>query len=230
MAKKTAGVASGVNNNNIIVYDFETGGLNPRYHDVVEIAAMAINPRKLEPYPEAVFVSLIRPPGDEKDWKIEQEALDINHKTIEMLRAAPAEEQVWKQFCSFVNKYNTGNSAWTAPIACGQNIKKFDNIFAERLCRKYKLNINAKTDEWELFNKMNEIDLYDITFMWFENCVEPVKRSMDTLRDFFGISKEGGHEALKDVNDTWAIVQKFMQLHRRLSPSIPFKGAFNRGE
>ena len=50
--------------------------------------------------------------------------------------------------------------------------------------------------------------------------------SMDSLRDYFGISKDGAHDAIKDVKDTAEIMIRFMKLHRNLASKIKFKNSF----
>jgi DNA polymerase III epsilon subunit-like protein len=221
MAQKKQIPQSGKNNNNYIVFDFETGGIDPLYHEPIQIAAMAFDPRKLEPYPDGIFSSMMRPPGKVEDWKIEKAALDINKKTIQEIEAAPAREEVWRQFCLFVNRFNKKNSIWTAPIACGQNIKNFDLIIAERLCLDY--NILNSEKKPKLFNGRNSVDLVDITFLWFENEDKPINRKMDTLREFFNMPTEGAHDALVDVKQTAELIFRFIRLHRRLTKTIPWR-------
>lgn len=218
---------NGMNNNDFIVYDFETSGLDHNYHHPIQVAAMAINGRKLTPYPNGTYSSLMRPPGKEEDWHIDQIALEVNKKTMEEIRSAPGEEQVWTEFAAFVRKYNPKGNIYGAPISCGQNIKGFDKHWVQVLCQKYKMV--DKDGRQNLFNRKNEVDLVDISFMWFENCVEPTDHSLDTLRDFFGIPHTNSHDAGQDILDTWAIIEKFIKLHRRLSPKIPFKGAMLNG-
>jgi hypothetical protein len=49
---------------------------------------------------------------------------------------------------------------------------------------------------------------------------------LDTVREYLGISKDGAHDALKDVKDCAMILTRFMRLHRKLCPKISFKGSF----
>lgn len=213
-----------INNIPIIVFDFETLGTNVKVHEPIQVAALALHPRKLTPYEDGRFSSMMRPPGKVEDWVIDKRALEVNKKTIPEIDAAPAQEVVWKQFVQFCNRFNSQNSVYTLPIAAGQNIVNFDIPIANRLCLKYKCI--DKDGAPKLFNRMDVIDLYHITFMWFENTVEPEKRKLDVLREFFGITKEGAHDAMIDVSQTADIILRFLQLHRRLAVSIPFKGAF----
>jgi DNA polymerase III epsilon subunit-like protein len=66
----------------------------------------------------------------------------------------------------------------------------------------------------------------NLVFYWFENNNDVKSLSLDNLRDYFGISKEGAHDALKDVKDCAQILIRFMKLHRKLGSKIKFKGAF----
>ena len=61
-----------------------------------------------------------------------------------------------------------------------------------------------------------------------ENSNEVTSYSMDNMRDYFGMSKENAHDALKDVEDTAMLLCRFMRLYRRTSSSVRFKGAFGR--
>ena len=49
---------------------------------------------------------------------------------------------------------------------------------------------------------------------------------MNTFREFFGMSTEGSHDAVVDVNDTAKMIIRFMKLHRRSADKVRFKGAF----
>ena len=69
-------------NNVIVVFDFETGSLDIEKCEVIQVAAMAIDRKKLEPIPNAVFESLIKP----RDFNnLQDEALAINKKTKEKI-------------------------------------------------------------------------------------------------------------------------------------------------
>ncbi len=46
------------------------------------------------------------------------------------------------------------------------------------------------------------------------------------MREYFGLSKEGGHDALKDVKDTAELLIRFMRLHRNTAAKVKFKGSF----
>jgi DNA polymerase III epsilon subunit-like protein len=66
----------------------------------------------------------------------------------------------------------------------------------------------------------------NVVFYWFENSNELKNYTLDNLREYLGISKEGAHDALKDVQDTANILIRFMKLHRNIAKKVKFKGSF----
>ena len=210
-----------MNNCNIVCFDFETGGLDTQTCPVIQVAAIAIDARSLDPIPGAEFKSMIQPMTEKEFNAIEDGALAVNKKTREEIKAAPLESLVWQQFTEFVLKYKTNDGN---PIPAGQNIKGFDLPISHRLCKKHG-PWNKKKNQQTLWNWRNHIDLIDYTFAWFENSNDLPNNKLDTLRPYFGLSLEGSHDALKDVQDCWAILGKFLKLHRYLAPRVSFKGA-----
>jgi DNA polymerase III epsilon subunit-like protein len=209
-----------MNSQTIVVFDFETGGLNPNTCPPIQIAALAIDARTLEPMVNGTFSSLMCPPDKDLEL-IEESALAKNKKTMQEIRDAPPWILVWKRFTRFINSVKTGRGQ---PIPAGQNIKSFDLIISDRLCKLYG-PWDKTNNEQKLWDKYDYVDLKNLSFAWFENLTEPASYGLDTLRDFFGMSKENAHDALQDVKDTAAIMIRFLQLHRSLSKKISFKGA-----
>ena len=68
--------------------------------------------------------------------------------------------------------------------------------------------------------------MMNVIFYWFEGNNELKNYTLDNVREYFGISKVGAHDALKDVRDTAEIVIRFLRLHRNLSLKIKFKESF----
>ena len=67
----------------------------------------------------------------------------------------------------------------------------------------------------------------NLVFYWFEHNGDLKNYTLDSLRDYFGISKDGAHDALKDVKDCANILIRFMKLHRNLGQKIKFKDSFS---
>ncbi len=221
-----------------ICFDFETGGLDPARHEVIQVAGKAYNARTLEPYPAeegGEFCSLMRPLHPER---LEDEALKVNGKTRDMLlgnaelgiEPAPEPRVVWGQFVAWVRNFNRKGTAWTAPIACGKNIRNFDLRFVEVLNEQY-----ARGKKTVLFNARTVVDLEDLLFAWFEDEADLADHKMDTVRRYFGMSSEGAHDALVDCRQTGALIMRFLRLHRELrrrrtregNPFILFAGSMS---
>jgi DNA polymerase-3 subunit epsilon len=199
-----------VNNNTIIVYDTETTGLDTSKCEIIEIAAIALDPRTLEVLPNGTFEATMKALRPED---IEEGALKVNKKTREEIASYRHPKQVWGEFVSFV-------SNWKQPIPAGHNIMQYDNLIIERYRQTY-----SKTKKlWHY--KGEVIDTQRMCFLWFENLREPNSVSLDALREFFGISKEGAHGAMKDTEDVVLILTRFLRLHRRVAAKKIFKNAF----
>jgi DNA polymerase III epsilon subunit-like protein len=215
--------------NQLVVFDFETDGKDPYTCNAVQLAALAINPRTLEVVKDSKFCIDIKPPEIDTAAYFTNDVQDTiawhakNYKTtsaeiINKWKTAVDLPTAWERFVSYIKRYNPKGSPSYGPIPCGANIRNFDLIIIDRLEKKFK----SKTQ----FQRRDRIDVIELAFYWFENLVEPTSYSMDALREFFGITKEGGHDAFKDVEDCAMMIIKFMNLHRRYSKKIKFKDAF----
>lgn len=212
-----------MNSNTIIVFDFETGSLDINKCEVIQVAAMAIDRKNLEPIKDAVFETLIKP----RDFNnLQDEALAINKKTREELKQAPNLDVVWKRFIEFLSMFNAGKGNMTAPIPAGKNIRHFDMPIFQRLCSE--LGYVDKNGNQSWFNRRNMYDLDEIMMLWFDNTNVIPNYKMDTLRDFFGMSKANAHDALTDVIQTSDVILHFLKLHRSIFPKIKFKDAFRK--
>lgn len=225
-----------MNNKNFAVFDFETDSPNPLTTNPVQLACVMVSPRTLEIIPNSEFSSNIRPPDiDEKDYyenhkaTIEWHAKNLNLKPIQVYenwKTHPEEKLVWNSFKEYLDKYHAESgrkSKFSAPIASGQNILRFDCLIIERLCRKY--NDIDKQGDIRIFNQRDKLDLMNIFFLWFENNPEIESFSMDSMREYFNISTKGSHDAIKDVKDTALLLIKFLALHRRFATKVKFKGS-----
>jgi len=212
-----------MNHVDIVVFDFETGGLDPKFHEAISVAGKAYNCRSLEPYPiekGGEFYAVMKPLHFDR---LQDEALKINRITREELEKAPDQAVVWNQFIEWVNRFNPKGTQFMAPIAAGKNIRSFDLLFAEQL----NLLHGPKKEKTVLFSRRTQLDLEDFMFHWFENEREPEKFNMDTLRPWFGLTLDGAHNALIDARQTGVLIMKFLKLCRYLQKKqvIKFKGS-----
>jgi DNA polymerase III epsilon subunit-like protein len=130
------------------------------------------------------------------------------------LKKAPPQKLVWEAFAKFVRKHNKKGTEKTAPIGIGKNSDNFDFPIANRLCRTY--GMVDKEGRPNLFNNRLQLDIEKIIWLWFEDCDDLPNHRMDTLREYFGLSTEGAHDALVDVKQTAEIFKRFLKLHRKL--------------
>lgn len=227
-----------INYNKICVFDFETDGVNPNQCSPVQLACVMVDPLKLEVIPNSEFNINFKPETLEKDpdYEYTTDVVDFHAKVQGCSKADildrwsnyPTQEHSWKMFVDYMSKYHTRaskKSQFSAPIAAGYNIYKFDLPIIDRLSKKYgNTNKEGKTD---VFFPRDIIDLMNLVFYWFEQNSDLKSYTLDSLRDYLGISKEGAHDAIKDIRDSAEILIRFMKLHRRLANSIKFKDSFN---
>lgn len=216
-------------NRYVIVFDFETDGKSPADCNIVQIAAVPIDLRNLTILTDDIFNIDVCPDelvkklaaGERGDY-IEAHEDTINwHAMIQNKNVSEvvdrwekgfAEKDAWEEFARYIKNYNKGGKWDQVAIPAGQNIRGYDLPICERYAKKYKALP---------FSKRDVFDLMDFTRAWFLFCPNPpASLSMDNLRDYFGIEKDGGHDAKKDVLDTSRLITKFLGLHERIAPKI----------
>lgn len=223
----------------ICVFDLETDGSNPDVCSPIQIASLMIDPNRLEIIRDSEFNISLKPEAIEKDESYQYHDSDVldfhskvrgtdKQKILEDWRSYQKQEQGWKLFVSYLEQYHTRSnskkSCFSAPIAAGYNINRFDLRIVERLSKKYD-NLN-KEGRSSLFYPRDVLDLMNIIFLWFEGNSELKNYTLDNLRDYLGIDPTGAHDALKDVRDTAEILIRFMKLHRSVSNKVKFKASF----
>lgn len=226
-----------INYNKICVFDFETDGTDPAVCSPVQIAAVMIDPINLSIIPDSEFNIFFKPETLEKDedYVYTTDILDFHAKVrgctsqeiLEQWKKFPNQNHSWKMFKEYLNRYHTRSSKksqFSAPIAAGYNIYRFDLPIVDRLAKKYKDTNKDKKNN--LFYPRDVLDIMNLVFYWFEQNKDLKNYSLDSFRDYLGINKDGAHDALKDVKDCADILIRFMKLHRNLAPKIKFKSSF----
>ena len=225
-----------INYNKICVFDFETDGVNPNVCSPVQLAAVMVDPIKLEIIKNSELNIKLKPEKLENpDFVYDNDILDCHAKVRGSNRESilaewkqyPSQKNSWGLFTDYLDKYHsrsTKKSQFSAPIAAGYNIYRFDLNIVERLSAKYG-NTN-KENRSSLFFYRDVIDIMNIMFLWFENNPDLKSYSLDNVRDYLSIDKEGAHDAMKDVQDCAEILIRFLKLHRKLGQKILFKDSF----
>lgn len=212
--------------NNVIVYDLETGGADPFTTEPIEIGAIVVDINTMTPKENGVFgPTLIRP----TDFSLlKDEALAKNGIKREDLQAAPEQRVVFDQFTRFCRMFQKSDSKWDAMISSGYNVKGFDNIIMALLCKKY--GYTDKDGSQKLFHPMHTLDLMDICRMWFHATDDgPNGYSLESIRTYFGVPKDGAHRAMVDVEHSLLILKRLMEFQKKLNVIyVPkFKDSFN---
>lgn len=228
--------------NNICVFDFETDGSDPSVCSPVQLSAVIVDTNRLEIIKDSEFNVFLKPERLEKqtnpdlnvysDSDILEWHAKIKNTTPESILNAwteyPEQKHSWKQFVSYLDNYHSNirknKSQFSAPIACGYNIVRFDMKIINRLSTKYD-NLN-KENITNIFHPRDQIDLMTVTWLWFESLPEIKSLALDNLRDYLGIDKTNAHDAIKDVKDCANMLIRFLKLHRKLTSKIKFKDAF----
>lgn len=226
-----------INYNKICVFDFETDGSDPRVCSPVQIAAVMIDPINLEIIDNSEFNINFKPEVLEQsdDYEYTTDILDFHSKVkgcskedvLNEWKKYPKQEISWKLFTNYLDKYHTRSSKksqFTAPIAAGYNINRFDLPIVNRLSIKYG-NINKENNS-SIFFPRDVIDVMNLVFYWFEHNNDLKSYTLDSIRDYLGIDKTGAHDALKDVKDTAGVLIRFMKLHRNIGNKVKFKNSF----
>lgn len=222
----------------ICVFDFETDGSDPNVCSPVQLSAVIVDPIKLEIISGSEFNVFLKPELIEQDpgYQYTTDIIDFHSRVkgcsqediYKQWREYPSQEISWTSFVNYLDKYHCGGrkkkNMFSAPIAAGYNINRFDLKIIHRLSEKYK-NIEAKENISNLFYPRDVIDIMNLVFYWFEN-LDIKSYSLDNIRDYLGIDKTGAHDAVKDVIDSANILIRFLRLHRNLSSKIKFKGSF----
>jgi DNA polymerase III epsilon subunit-like protein len=223
----------------ICVFDFETDGSDPKVCSPVQIAAVIVDPIKLEIIKDSEFNIFCKPEVIENDpnYEYTTDILDFHARVrgcsqeqiMDQWKQYPSQEIAWNNFIAYLDKYHCGGrkkkSMFTAPICAGYNINRFDLKIVERLALKYK-NVDTKEGTPAIFYPRDVLDIMNLIFYWFED-LNLKSYSLDTIREYLGISKDGAHDALKDVKDCANILIRFLRLHRGLVKKIKFEDSFN---
>ena len=131
----------------ICVFDFETDGSDPLVCSPVQLSAVIVDPIKLDIIPGSEFNVFFKPEPIEKDPKYQYttDIIDFHSRVkgcsqeeiYKQWNQYPSQEISWTAFVNYLDKYHCGNrkkkNMFSAPIAAGYNINKFDLKIIHRL-------------------------------------------------------------------------------------------------
>ncbi len=193
-----------------IVYDFETGGLDPKKNPITEGAFIVLEPENLEEvfrYENHV--------QQYDDLYYEPKALEYTGKTFEMIQK---EGIPLKQFVNDISamfkKYVNGRKIKYYPILVGHNSANFDRPFMRDIFSRMGLDIDDYVDGCEEDT--------------MKRCISKFRYATDKPADFklgsccqyFGIELFEAHKAMPDVEATADLFRALMQLFREGNVSV----------
>jgi DNA polymerase III epsilon subunit-like protein len=182
----------------------------------------------------AVFNTEVKPIFDDEKAAslglepVQQEALDITRKTREQLEKAPTIDVVWPDFVAFTERYKSGRrtSNWDNVVPAGFNITNYDSVIVNRLCKQYG-PYDDKYCSQKIFHPIHSIDIMHDIWRWTDN--EKINstnsKSLDAVREWLGMPKDGAHDGLNDVLDCAELLKRFMEKYRFFYKKTKFEGA-----
>lgn len=224
--------------NNLCVFDFETDGSDPWTCSPIQLSAVMVDTKKLCVIPESSFNGYMRPYDiDEEEyvnkhydtlkWRSDLDKIPID-ELINTWKHYPQTKMTWELFVQYVDKYNlqpSKKTIFTAPNPGGYNIAEFDMIIIHRLCKAFGPFENNRQ---KLFFSRDIRDAMHLTSYWLQNERGIKSFSFDSIREYFGISAIGAHDALIDCKQTADLIIRYMEFAKNvcLQNGIKFKGAF----
>ncbi|AVK83586.1 hypothetical protein C3943_08390 [Lysinibacillus sp. B2A1] len=173
-----------------LVFDIETTGIYPLFHEMIEIGAVVIENGEVI----KEFNELIKPKN-----KITQKISSITNITNKMVEHCVDEETALRRFYEFI-----GDEEY---VLVGHNARDFDLNFINVRSRMYKLD--EKLNDFALIDT-----LYLSKFVEEEVLTKQRKRKNYSLKDMlkkYGIKIENHHRAVSDSLSTFNLFNKLLE-------------------
>jgi len=171
----------------IIVLDVETTGIYPQLDSIVSLGAVFLDGDTLEQTNS--YYSLVRPVAIMTD-----EAQRIHGLTLEQLYNAPTAFSVMNEFYRLIPLEEK-------PIIAGHNVS-FDVSFL-------KLAVSNAGLCWAF--DYHTIDTWTLAYVLLGSQLKNKRITLDTICDYFCISRAKEHNALEDARITAEILRRFVR-------------------
>ncbi|MGG2110253.1 exonuclease domain-containing protein [Lysinibacillus pakistanensis] len=173
-----------------LVFDIETTGIYPLFHEIIEIGAVVIENGEVV----KKFKELIKPEN-----KINQKISNLTNITNKMVEHCVDEETALRRFYEFI-----GDEEY---VLVGHNARDFDLNFINVRSRMYKLD--EKLNDFALIDT-----LYLSKFVEEEVLAKQRKRknySLEGMLKKYGIKIENHHRAVSDSLYTFKLFNKLLE-------------------
>ena len=189
----------------IVIYDLETTGVDPKIANIVQIAAWRLDAggNKFKEYGDDQYRGkLVKPP----DGYIPKESTQVHKISEKDVKDKPGINTVLPEFCEFIQDN----------ILVGHNIAQYDNRILERDMQEYL--------HTEFTN------LYCDTLLLARRLFPQERRSLGALARKFKIDYKDAHQAERDVEINLEIFKKLISADSKkrevksLTEFLPFVG------
>lgn len=178
--------------------DCETTNKKPNLADVIELAGMIVDKNKVL----EEFMILMKPVDIRKLGKLNvQEALDVNHYTVQEIMTFPSAYQGMNEFIEILRKYDNGGY-----IMAGYNVV-YDSTCIKNMLRKTSHNLKKENriDFYDMFSPY-PLDVYQLAIALRNMGMLPgifnlENMKLSTLCEYYGIPIDA-HRGLSDVRAT----------------------------
>lgn len=210
-----------MNNNTYIVWDTETTGLHIGYHEVIQIAAKAYNPKTLEPIPNGEFQIFLKPdhPEHAEEYVVNNV---IGKDVFEKVKKDGIDQRVgWKAFFDWCKTFNKTGHGSNKPIPVGHNMPGFDMLWAHDAVVRYKYG--KSSEDLPLSNRA--LDTWAMFFSLYESDPEVKSYSMDSLVTVTGgaARSKKEHDAMEDVRICGDRFVRFMKMYRTVKTKLKIR-------
>ena len=200
---------------NYIVFDFETGGVDPRKNAACEIACIIVDGTTLEF--KGSYQSLIKPFSEELTY--EPGAIKVTGITKEMCESQGKPIiQVVDELCEFFLKAVTHKGPKYLPILVGHNVL-FDIGFLSQIflfCKKDLSKYISSTKDIYGTPSFSSIDTMEDTARTYGHDLQLLNWKLETICNFVGIELNDAHRAM---NDTLSTAELFRFFTRKMRSS-----------
>jgi DNA polymerase III epsilon subunit-like protein len=178
----------------LLVFDVETTGANPRVHQIVSIGALLLDRKTLQEVRSMGTLVRVTP---EALARADPRAMQIHGLTVDQLTAAPTPAQVVIRFL---------DSFGTSFYFCGWNIC-FDTQFLAALFEQA-----GRRQDFDTF-RYHRLDLWSLLEVaWLRGLIQTAPESLSRVCRLFEIERQHVHDALEDARISAQVLRKTLHL------------------
>jgi DNA polymerase III epsilon subunit-like protein len=178
----------------LLVFDVETTGVNPREHQIVSIGALLLDRTTLDPLKSMSTLVQLTP---EAFARADPRAMQIHGLTLSQLEAAPTPAEV---VARFLDTFGTGF------YFCGWNVC-FDTQFLRALFEQA-----GRLQDFDTF-PYHRLDLWSLLELaWLRGLLQAPPGSLSIACGLFGIPRPSVHDAMEDARVSVLVLRKALPL------------------